>query len=288
MNALISAAELHQQLNHPLKPLVLDCRFSLADTSAGEQQFQQCHIPGAAYLHLDRDLSGPTNERNRGRHPLPEYAALARKLGQLGAMADRDIVLYDDSRGAYACRAWWLLRYLGLEKIRILNGGWQAWRAQGFATQAGPGAQPDPMLPALAVQPGQLALIHSQQLLTPDPQRRLVDARERNRYLGLEEPIDPIAGHIPGAKNLPWMSATDERGYFLDADQQWARWQQAGLAEPDANTWVYCGSGVTACVNLFALWLTGRQAGLYAGSWSDWCTHVDASNRALRVATGAP
>lgn len=286
MNALVSAAELHRQLQQTRPPLVLDCRFSLADTGAGEQQFSQGHLPGAAYLHLDRDLSGPAKQQNQGRHPLPDFAALAAKLGQLGATPERDIILYDDNRGAYACRAWWLLRYLGIEPVKLLDGGWQAWRAQGFAIETGAGAQPDLARPALPVQPGQLPLIHCHQLLQPDPHRQLVDSRERNRYLGLEEPIDPIAGHIPGAGNLPWMTATDAQGFFLEADQQWARWQQAGLAEPDDNTWVYCGSGVTACVNLFALALTGRRAGLYAGSWSDWCHHVDHVNQAQRVATG--
>jgi thiosulfate/3-mercaptopyruvate sulfurtransferase len=263
---LIEADEL---VNAPLQAVVFDCRFSLADPGAGRAQYLQGHIPGAHYLDLNRDLSGPV-ARHGGRHPLPEPAVLAALLARHGVGPLTEVVAYDDSRFAFASRLWWLLRSLGYRPPRLLNGGYQAWLAAGGRADA---SVPTPV----GVKPGEqrhfsahcdiegLRALQGQGAL-------LVDSREERRYQGLEEPIDPVAGHIPGAINRPWQGVTTADGRIRDGVGLRAHWGDALEAE---QLVVYCGSGVTACVNLFSLSLLGREdATLYAGSWSDWCSHL--------------
>jgi len=249
--------------------VIVDCRFSLADPQAGRDLYRQGHVPGAHYLDLNRDLSGPVGEHG-GRHPLPEPPLFAARLAGLGIGPGTDVVAYDDSRLAFAARLWWMMRSLGYKPPRLLNGGYSAFLAAGGQPQtAVPEAQPVEAAPGatfagccdidgLRAAREQMALV--------------VDSREEARYQGLEEPIDPVAGHIPGAINRPWQGVTSAGGRVLDDAGQRAHWGDAREAE---QLVVYCGSGVTACVNLFSLALLGREdATLYAGSWSDWCTHL--------------
>jgi thiosulfate/3-mercaptopyruvate sulfurtransferase len=265
---LISVDELAGSYLQP-GTVVADCRFALQDAGLGERQYALGHIPGSRYLHLDRDLSSPKQEHG-GRHPLPDAAQFERALRACGVNDDTLVVAYDDSRGAFAARLWWLLRYFGHDRVRVLDGGYRAWCEAGLpvATDVAPsaaGAFTARARPELLVDRD--AVIG----LRGAPDHLLVDSREPPRYLGLEEPIDPHAGHIEGARNHPWQEVTDERGYFKAADAQRARWGDA-LATDDIV--VYCGSGVTACVNLLALAELGRDdARLYAGSWSDWCSY---------------
>ncbi len=251
------------------KTVILDCRFDLADRAAGQEAWSQGHIPGAYHVHLERDLAAAAGCHG-GRHPLPEPSAFAAYLAGLGVGLETPVVAYDDSRLAFASRLWWMMRSLGYQQVRVLDGGLAAWVALGGRTCS---KAPEPQ--ACAAPP----VGPFRNVCDVEGLRRaqaagavLVDSREPRRYEGLEEPIDPVAGHIPGAINRPWQETTDDRGAVLDTGSQAGRWQ--GVAT-EAPVVVYCGSGVTACVNLLSLALAGRDdATLYVGSWSDWCSYL--------------
>jgi thiosulfate/3-mercaptopyruvate sulfurtransferase len=250
--------------------VIFDCRFSLAEPMEGRRLYEQGHIPGAHYLDLNRDLSGPV-AKHGGRHPLPAPSDFATTLAACGVGKDTEVVAYDDSRLAFAARLWWLMRALGYRPPRLLNGGYAAFlRAGGTPSTALPARQAQtPPVHASdfsgycgieEVRAGQGSAV------------LLVDSREPRRYAGLEEPIDPVAGHIPGAINRPWQGVTGSDGRVLDEAGLRVHWGDAIAA---GQLVVYCGSGVTACVNLFSLALLGRDdATLYAGSWSDWCSYL--------------
>ncbi|MBD2577323.1 sulfurtransferase [Oscillatoria sp. FACHB-1406] len=264
---LISAPALAQQSDRASVAIV-DCRFSLADPQLGRQQYDRGHIPGAYYLDLDRDLSSPKGARG-GRHPLPTPDALAPKLAAMGIEPETLVVAYDDSKGAFAARLWWLLRYWGRDRVALLDGGWSAWVAGGYpistevpAPKAG-NFQPQ-------VRTDWTVDLEEVKARKDLPGVVLIDARESDRYRGDREPIDPVAGHIPGAVNHFWQDACDDRGFFLPPNLQQQRW--AHLA-PEDEIIVYCGSGVTACVNLWSMAAAGISgAKLYPGGWSEWCS----------------
>lgn len=248
---------------------IADCRFSLADPQLGQQQYQLSHIPGAYYLDLNLDLSSPV-QKHGGRHPLPDPNKLASKLSAMGVDNQTLVVAYDDSRFAFAARLWWLLRYLGHEKVAVLDGGFKAWQTQDYpVTPAIP--QPQKAEFSWQLQPSYIVDIDTVKARKDAPNVALVDARERDRYRGISEPIDPVAGHIPGAVNYPWQDVSTNDGYLRSQSEQCDRWQQLNRAE---EIIVYCGSGVTACVNLLSLQIAGIATGkLYVGSWSDWCSY---------------
>jgi len=254
----------------PAGSRLVDCRFSLGDAEAGLVEYRQGHIPGATYLHLNRDLSGPVGEHG-GRHPLPDANTFARTLASHGIGPDTPVVAYDDSRFAFASRLWWMMRALGYRPPRLLNGGYQAWLQLGVEPESGdvkPTPIPAPEGLSFAGVRDRDAVIAAQAASAP-----LIDSRESNRYAGLEEPIDPVAGHIPGACNRPWQGVTDAAGRVLPPGQLQDHFGDLLQSE---SLVVYCGSGVTACVNLLALSLLGRDdPDLYPGSWSDWCSYLD-------------
>ena len=249
--------------------VVFDCRFILGDPDAGEGLYRQGHVPGAHYLHLERDLSGNVAQHG-GRHPLPDPATFAARLARAGVTRETAVVAYDDSRQAFACRLWWLMRAAGSRPPRLLNGGYQAYLQAGgevVTLQSVAVAAPVEQISGFA-QSCDIAGVRTAQGYGA----LLIDSREPARYCGEEEPIDPVAGHIPGARNRPWQAVTDDCGRLLDLDHQRAHWGDVLDAE---HLLVYCGSGVTACVNLFSLAVLGRHdALLYAGSWSDWCSYL--------------
>jgi thiosulfate/3-mercaptopyruvate sulfurtransferase len=274
-STLISAAELAPHLEDP-RWAVCDCRHDLADTEAGRRAYAESHIPGARFVHLDADLSAPKTGRN-GRHPLPDPAAFARRLGELGIGDDTQVVAYDASGGYYAARLWWMLRWLGHEAAAVLDGGWNAWTAAGLPVTdklsgVAPVAFTARLRPALAVDAGGVA--------AGNP--LLLDARAPNRYRGENETLDPVAGHIPGAGNRFFQLNLDAEGKFKPAAtlrQEFGAW--LGGSAPRQVTH-YCGSGVTACHNLLAMEIAGLAGSrLYPGSWSEWC-----SDPARPVATG--
>jgi thiosulfate/3-mercaptopyruvate sulfurtransferase len=279
-NAPIVTAEwLNTQLSQPNNNIaILDCRFALADPNLGQQQYQTAHIPGSHHLDLNRDLSSPI-EIHGGRHPLPDPAALGDKLAAIGINSDTLIIAYDDSRFAFAARLWWLLRYYGhdsprerlCQRVAILDGGYTNWVKAGYPVTTD---LPTPV-PTGNFQPqiqaDEIVEIESVKAIQHSPTHILIDSREADRYLGKTEPIDPIAGHIPGSVNYPWQDVTTADGFALSIEQQQARWT---AISPNLQPIVYCGSGVTACVNLLSLSIAGIDgAKLYPGSWSDWCSY---------------
>ncbi|MBE9096533.1 sulfurtransferase [Tychonema sp. LEGE 07203] len=268
-NLIVSAEWLAANTENP-QVIIIDCRFSLADPELGQKQYQESHIPGAGYLDLNQDLASAVGDRG-GRHPLPNIAELAAKLSAIGINSGETLVVaYDDSRLAFAARLWWLLRYMGHGKVALLDGGFSGWKAAGYPVTSSLPDRPDgKFVPEL--QRDMAVEFEAVKERKDLPDRVLVDSRESERYAGLREPIDPIAGHIPGAVNYPWQEVTDETGKVRSASEQKQRWTELGKAE---EIIVYCGSGVTACVNLLSLEIAGiPDAKLYVGSWSDWCSY---------------
>jgi thiosulfate/3-mercaptopyruvate sulfurtransferase len=258
--------------------LVLDCRFDLAAPAAGREAYLRGHIPGARYLDLNRDLSAPVSAAS-GRHPLPDPVALDAFFRGLGVVPDTQAVVYDESNGSFAARAWWLLRWLGHSRVAVLDGGMSAWlRAEG-ALESGEASRgaPDPdtggALGPGAAQVDRRAVVGTDELIAAldNPRTLVIDARAAERFAGAVEPIDPVAGHIPGAANHPFSTNLRADGRFLPLEELERRWRdRLGEASP-AEVIVMCGSGVTACHNLLALERAGfTGARLYAGSWSEW------------------
>jgi thiosulfate/3-mercaptopyruvate sulfurtransferase len=251
--------------------MVIDCRFQLNDPDLGYQQYLANHIENAVYLDLDRDLSAPIAPHG-GRHPLPNPQTIAAKLSSLGVISGQThVIAYDASRFAFASRLWWLLRYLGHERVSILDGGWQNWLNAGYPVS---NQIPVPKTGSFLPQVQQDWVVTIEEVKRQKEQGGvvLIDARESDRYRGEREPIDPIAGHIEGALNYPWLEVTDSQGFSQPQDLQTQRWQER---QGDREIILYCGSGVTACVNIFSLTLAGYEnVKLYSGGWSDWCSYL--------------
>jgi thiosulfate/3-mercaptopyruvate sulfurtransferase len=272
MKTLITAVELLQRFQGGATPVVLDCSFELSDPEAGQRAWRACHLPGAAYVHLDRDLAGAKNDaagRFRGRHPLPERETFARRLGELGITPASTVVCYDAQGGPYASRAWWLLRWMGHADVAVLDGGVAAWREAG-GTMTAEVATPRATAPYPAL-PAAMPTIGADALLTRLGRVQLVDARAGERFRGEVEPLDKAAGHIPGAVNRLFKSNLAADGRFKSPAALRAEWLPL-LAGNDAGQIVQqCGSGVTACHNLLALTHAGLgDSVLYPGSWSEW------------------
>ncbi|AFZ60843.1 sulfurtransferase [Anabaena cylindrica FACHB-243] len=268
-SVVVSPKWLFEHLNDS-QVVIVDCRFSLADSQLGQKQYQEGHITGSYYLDLNQDLSSPVREHG-GRHPLPNISNLADKLAEIGVNYQKTLVVaYDDSRLAFASRLWWLLRYLGHDKVAVLDGGFAGWQKAGYAvSKVIPGNKTGEFVPQLQAHTVVDYTYVKNRKDRPDVV--LVDARESDRYRGEREPIDKIAGHIPGAVNYPWQEVTDASGFLLPQSEQHQRWKQLETAK---EIIVYCGSGVTACVNLLSLEIAEIPTGkLYAGSWSDWITY---------------
>ncbi len=275
---LITAEALAARLASTSPTVVLDCRFDLANPAAGEAAWADGHLPGARYAHLDRDLSGRKTGRN-GRHPLPDRAALAAWAGAQGIAPGVQVVAYDDQGGPYAARCWWLLRWLGHDAVAVLDGGLAAWRAAGQPLDdrapPAPGGAPYPA----AAEPA-MPTVDADALLAALGRVRLVDARSAARFRGEVEPLDPVAGHIPGATLRAFQDNLAAGGRFKPAAQ--LREEFAAWATPPAQVVHQCGSGVTACHNLLAMAHAGLEGSvLYPGSWSEWC-----ADPARPVATG--
>ncbi|ELR98477.1 sulfurtransferase [Gloeocapsa sp. PCC 73106] len=263
-----SAQSLLENLNSP-NLVILDCRFRLNDPDWGYRQYGISHIPGAYYLDLNRDLSGNLSVHG-GRHPLPQIEEIGTKLNDRGVKPDSLIVAYDDANFAFAARLWWLLRYLGHSEVILLDGGFSGWLAKGYpVTEVIPVSQPGAFNP----KPDSKKLVDRDRVIAGQnlAQIVLIDSRESDRYLGKREPIDPVAGHISGALNFPWLNLSTPEGYWRSLSEQQQIWHNL----PPAQEYiVYCGSGVTACTNLLSLEAIGiTNTSLYVGGWSDWCSY---------------
>ncbi|AOZ12766.1 sulfurtransferase [Pseudomonas lundensis] len=267
---LISPQALNERQSQP-GLVILDCRFALEDPDYGLRSYAEGHIEGAQFADLERDLSGPVTKGVTGRHPLPDPDELIERLRGWGINNDSDVVLYDDGPGAFAARAWWLLAWLGKrDGVFVLDGGLKAWHAAGFPLNLDSVKLPRGHFDGA---PDNQLLIKAQALQKRlnDPALTLIDARALPRFRGEVEPIDPVAGHIPGAQCAAFGENLDSSGRFLPVEQLKQRFaEKLGDRSPDELV-AYCGSGVTACHNLFALALAGYPLGkLYAGSWSEW------------------
>lgn len=267
---LISPQALEQRRVEP-GWVILDCRFALEDPDYGQRSYAEGHIAGAWFADLERDLSGPVTKGVTGRHPLPEPETLVERLKAWGIDNDSDIVLYDDGPGAYAARAWWLLAWLGKrDGVYLLDGGLKAWHAAGLPLSLDP---PQERRGTFSGSPDAALLLSAQALQQRLGQAdmTLLDARALPRFKGEVEPIDPVAGHIPGAQCAAFTDNLASDGRFLPADQLKQRFAEKLGGRSPTELVAYCGSGVTACHNLFALCLAGYPLGrLYAGSWSEW------------------
>ena len=255
---LISATDLTAEMANG-RLVILDCRAKLGDLKWGQQEYAAGHIDGAVHADLDRQLASAPGAA--GRHPLPPMSEWVATLQSWGVSEDTQVGVYDDMGGAMAARAWWMLRWAGHGAVALLDGGLQAWQ-QPLSTEV-PNITPS----NFAAGPSLATLVRVEDLLAADQPHNLVDARAEPRFAGREEPIDPVAGHIPGAVCFPFQANLGSDGRFLSKSELQARF--AELPDPLV---CYCGSGVTACHNLLALHICGRDAALYADSWSGWIT----------------
>jgi thiosulfate/3-mercaptopyruvate sulfurtransferase len=272
---LVTTSELAEHLGH-LDWVTVDCRFQLNDLKYGRRAYEQAHIAGAVYANLNEDLSGPIVPGVTSRHPLPTVETAARTFSERGIAADTQVVAYDDQAGALAAaRLWWMLRWLGHEAVAVLDGGWPKWEMERRPVRSGNETRsPRTFIPH--VRPG--LLVDSDDVLRTigDPSHRLIDVRSPERYRGESEPIDPVAGHIPGAVSAPYLENLTTEGTFKPVEELRPIYQALidGLS-PGALTF-YCGSGVTAPHGILAMLHAGLgEARLYAGSWSEWITNAD-------------
>ncbi|QXI38242.1 sulfurtransferase [Pseudomonas xantholysinigenes] len=267
---LITPQQLAERLDAP-GLVILDCRFALEDVDYGQRSYAEGHIAGAHFADLERDLSGPVIKGRTGRHPLPDPQRLVERLREWGVDNDSEVVLYDDGPGAYAARAWWLLAWLGKrDGVFILDGGLKAWHAAHLPLSLDPPLRREG---SFSGEPDMKLLIDAEHLVKHlgEADLTLIDARALPRFRGEVEPIDPVAGHIPGAQCAAFTDNLGGDGRFLPAAQLKQRFAEKLGDRSPGQLVSYCGSGVTACHNLFALALAGYPLGrLYAGSWSEW------------------
>jgi thiosulfate/3-mercaptopyruvate sulfurtransferase len=265
---LVSTDTLAAHLDDP-QWLIVDCRFDLAQPAAGEAAYRAGHIPGAVYAHLDRDLSGPVTPQT-GRHPLPDPERFAATLSGWGVGADTQVIAYDADNGMYAARLWWLLRWVGHRAVAVLDGGFKVWTAAALPiTTAIPSRRPS----NFQARPDRQMWLDADQVQerVQRPDWRLLDARAPERFSGKVEPLDAVAGHVPGARNHPFASNLTGEGRFSAPEELRRRFEQSQAGVADDHTIVMCGSGVTACHLLLAMEIAGKPgARLYAGSWSEW------------------
>lgn len=266
---LVSCAALAESLAGPTAPVLLDVRWRLGGPP-GRLDYDRAHLPGAGYLDLDTDLAAEPGPA--GRHPLPDPTDLQRVLRAAGVRSDAPVVVYDDDNGSIAARAWWLLRWAGHDRVAVLDGGFKAWTAQGLPVTA---EVPLPAPGDVVVRPGAMPVVDATGAAELARTGVLIDARAPERYRGEVEPIDPRAGHVPGAINAPFAGHVTSDGHWRSPAELAERFAELGV-EPDSRVGAYCGSGVTATSVLLALEVAGVTGAdnpgvLYAGSWSNWC-----------------
>lgn len=271
---LIGVNDLHAKLDHP-DWVIVDCRFDLTQPDQGRRDYQTAHIPGAQFADIDTDLSD-RGKGSGGRHPVPDAEALIELFSRLGIDSDCQVVAYDATGGAFAARLWWLLHYMGHAAVAVLNGGWPAWLAAAGPTVAGNETR---TRRAFSGEPNEAMRVAVDAVSTT---QLLIDSRDPGRYRGEFEPLDPAAGHIPGAINRFWKLNLEENEQFKPAADLAREFQELYEDEPAAEAVFYCGSGVTACHNILAAVYAGLPLPrLYPGSWSEWC-----ADPARPVATG--
>lgn len=262
---LVSAEELAAIMASPVPPVLLDVRWNLTGPP-GRDEYRLGHLPDAHFVDLDSDLAGPPGQ-GRGRHPLPDGAVFEAAMRRSGVSDRSDVVVYDAGGGISAARAWWLLRYFGHRRVQLLDGGVAAWTASGRPLTD---VVPSPSPGTFTARPGGMPVIDVEAAARLAGHGVLLDARAPERYRGDSEPIDPVAGHIPGARNAPTLGNLGPDGRFREAEELRARFAALGATGAAQPVAAYCGSGVTAAHEVLALELAGISAALYPGSWSEW------------------
>jgi len=268
-DTLVSVGDLAAHLTDP-GWIVFDCRHDLVDTESGRRAYSQLHIPGARFLHLDDDLSGPKTGAN-GRHPLPDPTRFCARLAALGMANGKQVVGYDASGGCYAARLWWMLRWVGHDRVAVLDGGWNAWHQAGLPVTA----QLPVITPGAFNGNAQDQTVDANFILNElgQSRSRVIDARSPDRFHGENETLDPVGGHIPGALNRFFKDNLAADGRFRPAAELKQEFSALLDALPPTQAVHQCGSGVTACHNLLAMEIAGLHgAKLYPGSWSEWCS----------------
>ena len=271
---LISTPQLQALMASGQPLLVMDCSFDLTNPAAGRQQFESAHIPGSVYVDLDEHLSDKAgaDRASGGRHPLPSRETFARTLRSLGLGADMQAVVLDRQGANYCGRLWWMLKWCGHEAVAVLDGGLQAWQAAGGGVETGPSS---PVAEgSFLLRPSRAEVLGAQAVARQlgHPGLTVIDARGAARFRGEVEPLDPVAGHIPGALNRPFTENLGPNGLFKSPDQLRAEFEQLLAGRDPASVVHQCGSGVTAIPNLLAMEIAGLgRTALFAGSWSEWC-----------------
>jgi len=279
---LVSTQALAAHLDDP-SWILFDCRFLLSQPEEKETDYLKAHIPGAVYAHLDRDLSAPIVPGKTGRHPLPTAEETAHRFGRMGIGPGTQVVAYDDQGGSLAAvRLWWMLRWLGHESAAVLDGGWQAWLNEDLPIRNGRETRPAQSFIARP-RGGMFVTSDEVEQMRQSPDYRVIDVRAAERYRGEVEPIDPVAGHIPGALNAPYSNNLNNEGRFRTPQELRDYYTKVLGDTPAERAIFYCGSGVTSIHSLLALQIAGMgEARLYAGSWSEWI-----ASRQRPVAVGA-
>ncbi len=266
-SVLLTPIELAEELVGDRPPVVLDVRWSLKGSDP--DAFRESHIPGAVFLDLDRELAAPVGDGSGGRHPLPDPDALTAAWRRVGIRASDSVVVYDAKDSTAAARAWWLLRWSGISRAQVLDGGLAGWQAAGLRVKAGDGGRL--VTGDVTARPGAMPVVDADQAAALAAVGGLLDVRAAARFRGEVEPIDPVAGHIPGALNLPFADLVEPNGTFKSAAELRALFRAKGI-EPGAAAAASCGSGVTACHAVLAAASVGIELALYPGSWSQWCS----------------
>ncbi|RKS68709.1 thiosulfate/3-mercaptopyruvate sulfurtransferase [Actinomadura pelletieri DSM 43383] len=274
VHPLIEVPALDSLLRRQKPVVLLDVRWHLAGPP-GIESYRRGHLPGAVFVDLDRDVAGPPGPG--GRHPLPDAVAFESAMRRAGVSQDVLVVVYDDADSTAAARVWWSLRYFGHDKVRVLDGGYRAWTEAGRPVSA---EEPEVKPGDFIANPGRLPVLDAEGAAELATAGVLLDARAAERYRGDQEPVDPVAGHIPGARNAPTSGNVGVDGRFLPSELLRERFAKLGVTDA-VDVGAYCGSGVTAAHEILALHLAGIPAALYVGSWSNWVT--DPSNP---IATG--
>jgi thiosulfate/3-mercaptopyruvate sulfurtransferase len=270
---LVTPAQLAEHLGDP-DWIVFDTRHDLMDPAKGPRLYAEGHIPGAYFLHVDDDLAGAKTGTN-GRHPLPALDDFAARMNERGVTPRSQVVAYDDMSGSFAVRLWWMLRWLGHDRVALLDGGIPLWVKEGRPLAKDvPAPRPGAFVPRPHL--GATVDVHFIERFREDPSIKLVDARAAERFAGLQESIHPVAGHIPGAVNRFWQENLTPDGRFKPADALRREYDAMLAGMPPAQSVHMCGSGITACHNIFAMELAGLPgARLYPGSWSEWCSDAN-------------
>jgi thiosulfate/3-mercaptopyruvate sulfurtransferase len=278
-STLISVTDLHRLISSGADALLIDCSYDLSDTEKGKRDYAEEHLPGARYVHLHADLSGKTTGTN-GRHPLPDRDVFAARMREFGLHQGQQVVAYDSAGNFYAARLWWMLRWIGHEAVAVLDGGKAAWVAAGLPLESGELAEGPPgdftAAPSLVSEPARTEDVMAN---LGAGQFQVLDARDPARFAGGPDALDPVWGHIPGARNRPFRDNLTSEGHFRPAGELATEFRELLGSKPAI---LQCGSGVTACHNALAMEIAGiRDARLYPGSWSEWI-----SDPARPVATG--